>query len=91
MKTQTFGIDIEVKYGFVGIVFTGGKVESEFLATSDILFHLGAVIELEERPDTPHEREDVQMLVVGRADVGVILVILHGDQTRQDLGRLGNK
>ena len=54
---------------------------------TDELLHLGAVVKLQECSDTPHQREDVQPLVMVSGNVRGILLVF-GDEAGEYLGRL---
>ena len=87
-NTVTILVDVEVEHGVVCVVGDVRQVEREVVASTQELLHLAAVVQLEQRAHAPHQREHVQVLVVAQADLVALLVLLHWDQTRQQLRAL---
>ena len=88
--TPTSGVDEEVKHGGVGATGYLGQVERDDLGVvPEPLLHLGAVVQLQEGSDGPHEGEDEQPLVMLPLEGGRILLILR-DQTLQQVAALSH-
>lgn len=91
LQSLTVIIHKVVKHGSIGVRRDLRQVQLELLRTSDELFQLGAVIQLEEGTNAPHDREDVEVLEMLSRHLAILLVVLQWDQTCQQLGGLRNK
>ena len=65
----------------------GRKVELDVVVASDELLHLGAIVQLHQGSNAPHDAEDVDLLQVVRGKP-LVLVLLGGDQAFQQVDGL---
>ena len=70
----TIIIDNIVKHGLVRVLWDFWQVQPDVIALAYELLELGAVVQLQVGADAPHEREDVQVLIVRPGQLTLLLL-----------------